>query len=297
MGKLGVYWGAQATPSNTAHVLSRLKAVYPEPEPLNRPGLLNKQEAVELAYWLISGLNAESWLDTDKYHVLSAVFYLVRGIQPPASINAQMQNWTRQTLSRVALQSPPRGMEKLQTWREVLREASLAAGALRLDLRIPVLDIASAGQAPRLARFEIHNPNACAGRILMNEQLLEDRYRHLTETASFALGVACLVHEMTHALQHAQLLAAPADEPFVRALRLACALDNELPSVHWLETMAALPEQLPPSCLLPHELQAWAVTKEALQALGRNNPASIKHIEQALLYISPTLKKMGLSNG
>jgi len=94
---------------------------------------------------------------------------------------------------------------------------------------------------------------------------------------------------MTHAAQYAMISDPNKKEPFLRDLALGCALDGELPGEHWLEIFSRVPERLPRACLLPHELQAWRSTHEALHILGRNNPEHSEHIEQALLYISPTL--------
>ncbi len=207
------------------------------------------------------------------------------------------KEWINKSLANLKLNKSLPTQEKLEAWKGIVREASLAAGVLQLELRVPTLNIANAGESPRLARFQMNTPGSCAGRIVINEELLQKQYRQLTEKATFALGVACIVHEMTHAAQHALLADNAREDPFFRALALACALDGELPTLHWLETFSAVPELLSPNCLLPHELQAWASTRETLLTLGQNNPEDIKHIEQALLYISPTLKKMGLSNG
>ncbi|MCE2680150.1 MAG: hypothetical protein LW629_06795 [Burkholderiales bacterium] len=297
LGKLGIYSGSPATPQNQICALNRLRDVYPRPMPVSHPGLLSRPEAVELAYWLISGLNAGYCDESEKNRVLSAVFYLTRGIEPPAHLKIAFKNWISKSLANLQLGKAPPTEEKLEVWKRIVRNTSLAASVLQLDLRVPALEIAQACENSRLARFQINHPGSCAGRIVINEHLLQGQYRELTEKATFALGVACIVHEMTHAVQHALLAAPTKEDPFLRALALACALDGELPALHWLETFAAVPEFLPPNCLLPHEMQAWTSTKETLLTLGQNNPEDIKHIEQALLYISPTLKKMGLSNG
>ncbi len=297
LGKLGIYSGSPATHQNLIRALNRLRDVYPKSVPVSHPGLLSRPEAVELTYWLISGLNEESCTEAEKNRVLSAAFYLNRGIEPPAHLNMLFKNWISKSLANLQLDSTLPTREKLEVLNGIVRNASLAASVLQLDLRVPTLKIADASTGSRLARFQINHPGSCAGRIVINEHLLQGQYRQLTEKATFALGAACIVHEMTHAVQHA-LLADPAREGlFFRALALACALDGELPTLHWLEAFSTVPELLPPNCLLLHEMQAWTSTKEALLTLGQNNPEDIKHIEQALLYISPTLKKMGLSNG
>ena len=297
LGKLGIYSGSAATHLSVAQALSQLKDAYPRPGTISHPKLLNKQEAIELAYWLISGLNADTCHDTEKQRILSAAFHLNRDIEPPAHLSQKFKDWINRSLANLRLSSPPGAQERLALWRSLVRDAAFEARGLQLDVRIPKLNIASASESSRLARFQIHSPGSSGGHIFINEQLLQTNYRELTEKATFALGVACIVHEMTHAIQHAQLEVPDHEEPVFRALRLACALDDELPTLHWLELFSNVPQYLAPCCLLPHELQAWANTREALITLGQNNPEDIKHIEQALLYISPTLKKMGLSNG